>query len=59
MIAKDNIRITITVPKETADAFRIRCKEIGCSVSSLILDLIEGFIVEYDGGEENANSDRG
>ena len=57
MISKNNIRITITLPKETAEAFRIRCDEIGCSVSALILELVEGFIFEYDRGEEHANSD--
>lgn len=57
MISKNNIRITITLPKETAEAFRIRCDEIGCSVSALILELVEGFIFEYDGGNQNANSD--
>lgn len=57
MISKNNIRITITLPKEIEEAFRIRCDEIGCTVSALILELVEGFIFEYDGGEEHANSD--
>lgn len=57
MISKDNIRITITLPKETNEALRIRCDEIGCSVSALLLELVEEFIFEYDGGDENANSD--
>lgn len=57
MIAKDNIRITITLPKDTAEAFRSCCDEIGCSVSALILELVEGFIFEYNGGDEHANSD--
>lgn len=57
MISKNNIRITITLPKETAEAFRIRCDDIGCSVSALIQELVEEFIFEYDGGDDHANSD--
>ena len=57
MVSKNNVRVTITLSKETADAFRIRCDQIGCSVSALIMELVEGFIFEYDGGKANADSD--
>lgn len=48
MIKEGNIRIAVTLSSNTNDAVRGCCKEIGCSVSDLIQELLTEFLNEFN-----------
>lgn len=48
MIKEGNVRIAVTLSSNTNDAIRGCCKQIGCSVSDLIQELLTEFLIEFD-----------
>lgn len=55
MIKNGNVRIAVTLSSKTNDAVRGCCKEIGCSVSDLIQELLTEFLNEFNAkGDYNA-----